>query len=206
MDGLGKSLVLSSGAACPCCGSRAPARCWPASSRTEPCGCEVCYFCYRVHAMSRQSTRAPLSCPSCKTPTTGALVGRGELRLYETTPPLPTPEPETETETETPATANSEVIENCDPNLPPAKKKRTKAPECAVCQRAGLSTPTSTRMGSALHNRPCPLSVLQPEPETEVVAPGKEPRDRFVNAGHCTRASNAPAYRGPRIVLQISGR
>lgn len=209
-----KPIIRPDSEECPCC-ERFAVRCWPAFSsssvNTPPtcCNCElpVCYYCLRVLSMAQQIAASQLTCPNCNFARTGALIERNGTKCYEATPSLPSANSEADATT---ATAEEEEEENVDPNTTavapqekPSKKKRKKSkkpPECSVCRLAGLTTPTTTKIGGRPHNKPCPL--FQPPKSTS--APKDATTDNplpnhFVNAGACTSASNTEDYRGPRI-------
>jgi hypothetical protein len=186
-------LQLQDGSECPCCGAREPTPCWPALSAAKDaqCGCKLCYMCCRVLSMSQKLAKTQLQCPACCEPITGVYlertVGGKVARHFEVTPALPSA-----------AAAEAEADENDDPQQP--QKKKRKQAECTICRDAGLTTPASHKIGATTHNRPCPLAPRIETPETQRAA---TPHDPLANVGACTRASNAPKTRGPRIVLSF---
>ena len=86
------------------------------------------------------------------------------------------------------------------PNPPSTKKARAVA-KCSSCADFSLYTPAKWRIGSKAHNRPCPLRAVEEVPATSTLKSAPAERDRYANAGACSKASNTAEFRGSQLRL-----
>ncbi|KAJ1451364.1 hypothetical protein M885DRAFT_570092 [Pelagophyceae sp. CCMP2097] len=151
---LGREMQLAPEGPCPCCSATAPVPCW-----SHECGCKICYVCYRVVSMSKQALCEPLRCPACEAVITGVDLerdggqGGGGKRMFEKTP-MPSSVKSGELAADADADAEAENVHPNTASQEPPKKKPRRAAECSVCRQAGLTTPTTTKIGTTSHNRP----------------------------------------------------
>ena len=196
-----RGLLLHEGSSCPCCHAASPAVCSPSMSSTNTCGCSLCYFCVRTFATTLLAVGSSLECPVCCAPMTGVALGE---RGFEIIPKLASAAP-----SESPAKrkrvdlAEDERDENdgdVAPNPPSTKKARAVA-KCSSCADFSLYTPAKWRIGSKAHNRPCPLRAVEEVPATSTLKSAPAERDRYANAGACSKASNTAEFRGSQLRL-----